>query len=294
MPDPACSECLTIGKIGKPRRSDSYLMEDLEEALRLEIKTDPEAVRKQARWCGVKPGMRILDAGCGPGKTTSILHEMIQPGGRILGVDYSEERINYAKEHYGPEESIDFQLHDLRDPLEGFGLFDLIWVRFVLEYNRDESREIVKNLTEALKPGGVLCLLDLDHNCLSHYELPEHMEGTLFEVMARLEHEYDFDPYAGRKLYVYLYDLGYQEITLDLLAHHLIYGRLREEDLFNWTKKVKVVPKNTRQLFDGYPGGYDAFFKDFLRFFNNPRRFTYTPLILCKGVKPNSLHRDEG
>ena len=51
--------------------TDSYLMENLEEAIRLEMKTDPEAVRKQALWCGLKPGMRVLDAGCGPGMITS-------------------------------------------------------------------------------------------------------------------------------------------------------------------------------------------------------------------------------
>ena len=44
-------------------RSNSYLMENLEENIRLEFKTDPKAVRKQALWCGLKPGLRVLDAG---------------------------------------------------------------------------------------------------------------------------------------------------------------------------------------------------------------------------------------
>ena len=38
------------------------------EAIRLEVKTDPQALQRQALWCGVKPGMRVLDAGCGAGK----------------------------------------------------------------------------------------------------------------------------------------------------------------------------------------------------------------------------------
>jgi ubiquinone/menaquinone biosynthesis C-methylase UbiE len=61
-----------------------YLMENSEESVRLEMKTDTETVRRQAEWCGIKPGMRVLDVGCGPGITTSILHEMIQPGGSII------------------------------------------------------------------------------------------------------------------------------------------------------------------------------------------------------------------
>ncbi len=269
-------------------RAHSYLMENLEEAIRLEIKTDPEAVRKQALWCGLKPGLRVLDAGCGPGKTTSILHEMIQPGGRILGMDYSEERIRYAQQHYGQGSGIDFQIHDLRDPLNGMGLFDLILVRFVLEYNRVESPNIVRNLTACLKPGGYLCLLDLDHNCLNHYELPARIEPILFELMDMAEQEYNFDPYSGRKLYAYLYDLGFENIQIDLMPHHLIYGKIGNNDLFNWMKKVEVASMKTRGLFENYPVDHDAFFADFTKFFLDPRRFTYTPLILCKGMKPLS------
>ena len=268
--------------------SNSYLMENLEEAIRLEIKTDPEAVRKQALWCDLKPGLRVLDAGCGPGKITSILHEMIQPDGTILGIDYSEERIHYAKQHYGQKEGIDFQIHDLRNSLDAMGLFDFIWVRFVLEYNREESPDIVRNLTACLKPGGYLFLIDLDHNCLNHYELPAKMDDILFQLMNMLECEYNFDPYSGRKLYAYLYDLGYRDIQLNLLAHHLIYGKIRDEDLFNWIKKVEIASLKTKELFKSYPGGHDAFFADFTEFFLDPRRFTYTPLILCKGMKPLS------
>ena len=265
---------------------DKYLMENLEESLRLEVKTNPEAVRGQSQWCGLKPGMRVLDAGCGPGKVTSILHNEIQPDGQILGVDYSETRIEHAIGHYGRKPGIDFLIHDLRNPLDGLGTFDLIWVRFVLEYNRAESRDIVHNLTACLKPGGHLCLMDLDYNCLSHYELPSKMEATLVKIMSRLEHDFNFDCYSGRKLYSYLYDLDYENIQMHLIAHHLIYGNVRDEDMFNWLKKVEVGSKKASDLFEEYPGGRDAFFSDFLNFFQDPRRFTYTPLILCKGMKP--------
>ena len=273
----------------RKRQRSAYFMENESESLRLEVKTRPEAVRKQALWCGLKPGLQVLDAGCGPGKVTSILHEMIQPGGTILGVDYSEKHICHANKHYGKKSGIDFQLHDLRDPLEGVGQFDLIWVRFVLEYNLLESPEIVRNLTANLKPDGYLCLLDLDHNCLSHYQLPTKMEKMPFEIMARLEQEYNIDPYSGRKLYSYMYDLSYRNIQLDVITHNLIYGKISKADLFNWTKKAEVVSVKLQELFENYTGGRDAFLSDFVRFFSDPKRFTYTPLVLCKGMKPVSV-----
>ena len=268
----------------KTRASD-YVMESGEESLRLELKTDPEAVRKQALFCGVKPGLRILDAGCGPGKTSAILNEMIEPGGMLLGIDYSEARIQHAKACYGTESDIEFRVHDLRDPLNDTDPFDLIWVRFVLEYNRKERLEIIRNLTTVLKPGGQLCLLDLDHNALNHYGLPENLEKTILEIMRLVETEYNFDPYAGRKLYAALYDMGYEEIQVELMAHHLIYGETGKVDAFNWLKKAEMATKRAVSIVGDYPGGSEGFVRDFSRFFNDPRRFTYTPLIICKGKK---------
>jgi SAM-dependent methyltransferase len=271
---------------GKVKISQTYLMENNEEAIRLDLKTDPDLVRKQALWCGVRPGLRVLDLGCGSGKTTAVLHGMVLPEGSVVGVDYSADRIAYAEEHYGGKEGINFFACDLTGPLEGLGQFDLIWVRFVLEYFRRESLPIVKNLRKLLKPGGCLCLLDLDYNCLSHYELPERIAALLPDLMARLEEKYNFDTHAGRKLYSYLFDAGYENIQMELTAHHLIYGKVRTEDLFNWLKKVEVAAARLDGFFNRYPGGYPAFFSDFKSFFLDERRFTYTPLIMCKGDRP--------
>ena len=155
-----------------------------------------------------------------------------------------------------------------------------------MEYNRIEGPQIVRNLGECLKPGGYLCLLDLDHNCLSHYQLPAEMEPILPNLMELFEQKFNFDAYAGRKLYAYLYDMEYEEIQVEMTAHHLIYGESKDVDVFNWIKKAEVVSRKAKGSFDNYPGGHDAFFTDFFRFFNDRRRFTYTPLILCKGRKP--------
>ena len=263
-----------------------YLMDSKEENIRLDIKTDSEAVRKQAGWCGVKPGMRVLDAGCGSGITTSILHDMVQPSGTAVGVDYSEDRIRYAKEHYSKNGGIEFHVRDLTGTFNGIGQFDIIWVRFVLEYFRAESRDIVKNLAELLKPGGYLCLLDLDHNCLNHYGLSPQITELLHKFMAKLDDEYNFDTYAGRKLYSYLYDFGLADIQMDLVPHHLFYGKVDNKDIFNWTKKIEMAATKLGDFFDDYPGGSKAFFEECERFLYDPRRFTYTSLILCKGRRP--------
>lgn len=265
---------------------DDYIMEHDEETNRLEWKTNPADVRRQAKWCGIKPGQRLFDLGCGPGKTTAILHELVQPGGSIVGLDISPERIAHAKKHYGGKAGIEFVVYDMRKPLSRFGKFDALWVRFVLEYYRQQSPDIVRNIANSLYPGGLLCLIDLDHNCLNHYELPAAMAQILPEISHRMEEIFNFDPYAGRKLYSYLFDLGFEDILVSVKAHHVIYGKSRDVDSYNWTKKIEVTAPLLADLFETYPGGYKQFLEDFQKFFHSPRRFTYTPLILCKGRKP--------
>jgi SAM-dependent methyltransferase len=261
-------------------------MESEEETIRLEIKTDPEALRKQALWCGVKPGMRILDVGCGPGKTTALLYEMIQPGGSIIGVDFSEIRISHARKHYGGKKGIEFHLHDLREPMESLGQFDLIWVRFVLEYYRKEALDIVKNLKKNIAPGGLLCLLDLDYNCLSHYELPPPMALILPEIMRHVDEKYNFDTFIGRKLYSFLYDAGFEKIEVELMANNLLYGEKNIHLQFDWINKLEIAARKAEKLINSYPGGYQKFAGDLKKYLVDPRNFSYAPLLICKGFKP--------
>ena len=61
-----------------------YLMENEDEIERLEIKTRGAVTEDQALWGGVKPGDRVADIGCGPGKTTAQLFGLVPAwrGGR--------------------------------------------------------------------------------------------------------------------------------------------------------------------------------------------------------------------
>ncbi len=264
---------------------NQYLMENKEEAYRLDIKTAPEKVQEQAIRAGIQPGMRVADIGCGAGKTSSVLREMVGPEGSVVGLDASRQRLDHAKKNYAIG-GLEFHHCDIRESLGEFGTFDFIWMRFVLEYFLAESFDIVSNAYQLLNPGGILCLIDLDHNCLNHYGQPERLERTIQDIMAHLKSGQNFDPHAGRKLYSHLYDLGLDDIQVHVDAHHLIYGELAGVDEYNWIQKMEVAAKNCGCRFEEYDGGYDEYVADFEKFFRNPRRFSYTPLIQCYGKRP--------
>ena len=260
-------------------------MESKDEAIRLDLKTHRNVVKKHALWAGIKPGMRIVDLGCGSGKTTFYLNKLVQPNGETLGVDFAEQRVEYAWTHYRAG-NLKFLCKDIREPLDEIGIFDFIWIRFVLEYYRSTNFKILNNIFNILKPGGIICLIDLDHNCLNHFGMSRRLEKATYGIMRALENNADFDPFVGRKLYSYLYDMGCEDIRVCLDSHHLIFGELNEAEAFNWMKKVEVAGKKAGYPFEEYEKGYEEFFKEFKRFFSNPRRFTYTPVICCRGRKP--------
>ena len=207
------------------------------------------------------------------------------PGGETIGIDFSNQRIHFAKTHYKADR-LHFYNLDIRDPLETLGMFDFIWIRFLLEYYQSNSLVILENIFNILKPGGILCLIDLDYNCLSHYGLSDKLVNAINSLMRIAERNLNFDPYAGRKLYAYLYDLGCEEINIKVTSHHLIFGDLNEVDKYNWLKKVDAAGLKSGYSFDDYKNGYKGFIDEFKTAFANPRRFTYTPIILAKGIKP--------
>ena len=263
-------------------KDQAYIMEGDEEMIRLDVKTRGGVVREQAVWAGLKPGMRVADLGCGSGKTTFNLHSISKSD--TVGIDIAPQRVTYANENYSST-GARFMCRDIRNAMDDLGTFDFIWVRFVLEYYKHKSLDIVRNISRILKPGGILLLQDLDHNCLNHYGMSPTMETALSGVMKTLEEKAGFDPFVGKKLYAFLYDLGYEKIRMNMTPHHLIYGELNEADAFNWTKKVEVAARNSGYDFKEYDNGFDGFLAEFNSFFRDPRRFTYTALIACRGIK---------
>jgi SAM-dependent methyltransferase len=106
------------------RDPNDYLMENPEEAVRLDVKTDVDAVRQQGVLCGIGPGARVLDGGCGSGKTTTVLHSLVQPGGQAVGVEFAQDRIEFARRNYENGDGIEFHQMDLRGDLSSLGAFD--------------------------------------------------------------------------------------------------------------------------------------------------------------------------
>jgi len=261
-----------------------YLMESPEEAYRLDVKTDPKLIEVHAQWAGIRPGMRVLDVGCGAGKTTAVLHSLVQPNGCALGIDASPERIAYAREHYGSG-GVTFHCIDARDNLTTLGTFDFVWIRFLLQYYPIDSGQIITNVSSVVAPGGILALVDLEP--IRFDGLSGRLERTIHDIVQIICEQGRYDPLAGKRLLPALQALGYVDIDELIVPYHQIKGDATDTDVFNWMTKATVLSQKINYGFPLYELGFTEFIKEFEIYFHSPQRSIHTPLICCRGTKPS-------
>ncbi|MFC7740418.1 class I SAM-dependent methyltransferase [Nocardiopsis composta] len=95
----------------------------------------------------VRPGERVLDAGCGTGEHAARLREA---GAAVVGVDASPEMIGRARSRFP---GLDLRVADLRSL--GLGGFDAVLSNAVLHWIPEADRAAA-SLAAALRPGGRL------------------------------------------------------------------------------------------------------------------------------------------
>ena len=104
-----------------------------------------------ARLGGIAPGATALDVGCGTGRVTQALLELV-PQGRVLALDASEEMVALAQGRLGVRAEV--WCHDVLD-LELGAPVDVIVSTAALHWVPDHDRLWVR-LAGALRPGGRL------------------------------------------------------------------------------------------------------------------------------------------
>lgn len=99
---------------------------------------------------------RILDAGCGNGRVTSLLRKYSDPASaEIVGLDLTAADV--AARNLANEENVHFVQHDLLDDLTSLGNFDFIYCQEVLHHTENPQQSF-QNLVKCLQPGGEIAI----------------------------------------------------------------------------------------------------------------------------------------
>ena len=141
-----------------------------------------------------KPGVHILDIGCGNGSLLRNIKERYNYFGKIVGTDISSEAIELAKQHF--QEAEYYVCDPSAEPFPFDDRFQIATCCEVLEHIEDYL-SVLKKIWEILEPGGFL-LITVPHS-MKHWgphdtavnhirrfekkELCENVEKAGFEII---------------------------------------------------------------------------------------------------------------
>jgi len=140
----------------------------LEELTRLQKQAGLALPTERALWrrAGLTDGMTVLDLGCGPGLIACSMAAEF-PSSSIVGVEISETLRARAEETGVHLElnNVRFVQGDVYDlPFED-GMFDFVHARLLFQHLRDPL-SVLKQVSRVLKPGGKICVMDVDDRFL--------------------------------------------------------------------------------------------------------------------------------
>jgi trans-aconitate 2-methyltransferase len=179
---------------------------------------------------------RILDLGCGDGRLTAQLAELV-PGGYVVGIDASAGMIAEARKHQRP--NLTFEVMDINQ----FGFeqsFDLIFSNATLHWIKDHSR-LLKKAFAYLNEGGTLCINFAGKGNCSHYF------KVMMDVISRAEYQESFQDFEWPW---FMPSLGEYQILVQQIPFRDV--RIWEENadryfpdqtaLIGWIDQPSIVP----------------------------------------------------
>jgi SAM-dependent methyltransferase len=117
---------------------------------------EPE-LRRAIISLGLKPGMRVLDAGCGTGEALRWLRDAVAPRGMVVGIDLAAAHVSAARASAGADDPVMVLQADVRQPPLAPRSFDLVWSVNTINHLR-EPLAGVQVLAGLLRPAGRIAL----------------------------------------------------------------------------------------------------------------------------------------
>lgn len=161
----------------------------------------------------LKPGIAVLDCGCGPGTITRDIAARIAPG-KVTGLDFNAAQVEIATREAAALgiANAEFRQGSVYELPFTAASFDAVFSHALIEHLREPDRAMAEFM-RVLKPGGVLgvCTPDWGGFLLAP---PSEKLLLAFEAYKKLQNRNGGDVYCGHKLGLYLERAGFANIWM--------------------------------------------------------------------------------
>ncbi|MER7107684.1 methyltransferase domain-containing protein [Streptomyces sp. NPDC000229] len=161
----------------------------------------------------LRPGLDVLDVGCGPGTITADLAALVTPGGRVTAVDAAGDVLEQARATARDRglDNVHFSVADVHALDFPDDSFDVVHAHQLLQHVGDPVRAL-REMRRVCRTGGVVAARDSDYAAFTWFpEVPALDEWqALYQRVARAN---GGEPNAGRRLLSWARQAGFTDIT---------------------------------------------------------------------------------
>ncbi|ANH94303.1 ubiquinone biosynthesis methyltransferase UbiE [Streptomyces sp. SAT1] len=177
----------------------------------------------------LKPHMKVLDIGCGPGTITADLAELV-PDGHVTGVDRApgvleQARATAAGRGLG---NIDFAVADVHALDYPDDTFCVVHAHQVLQHVGDPVRAL-REMRRVTRPGGIVAVRDADYAAMTWYPEVAGLDDWL-DLYRRVARANGGEPDAGRRLRSWALRAGFPESAVTATSGTWTYATAEERE----------------------------------------------------------------
>jgi len=173
----------------------------------------------------LKPGMSVIEIGCGNGRDAEALAKLVGPTGRVVGIDASQELISQATERTASLGlSLRFQVDDAHALAFADDTFDAARVDRVLQHLNDPALA-VREMARVVRPGGRIAAIEPDWHTVTVAGVDNDVTRSVVRYKADINVTHGT---IGRELRRLLVEAGCGEVTAE--QGSITFGQLAATD----------------------------------------------------------------